>query len=210
MEHSVLKLLKADFFIVLKWFITAFLLVGALFLYFKIVLGLWVNITSGMLYFQLLFIYQLSMADVTSNIPTYISMSCSRKNVNKALWIRWGYLFLLNEAVFTAGMLTASGNFPRFVFLLQTGSFLFMLGIGTIISIVRYYNKWLSMLVAVLFGAAVGIFTFCVIGDLGSTLLGLSEEIGILPYAGILLFGVVIFLAAAVVRNRYLKKLVVM
>ena len=156
--NRIVRILRADMRITLQIVLKAFLFAMIFFVYFKILNAQNIQPSLILILGQTMLIYMLNMMDVSQNVPTYIAMGCTRKNVAAAIWARWILLFVavivLNIVVFYC---FSPDELTVKTIIAQAGGFLFVLGLNCISSVISNYNRVAGVLVGCLVSMVIGI-----------------------------------------------------
>lgn len=158
---KVFRIMKADFRSTASVYLRSLMMVAFFFIYFRIFCGgTFINLGMLLIWSQAIMIYMLSMQDISNSIPTYIGMGCTRKSVSIAIWIRWFLLLMISIGIYA---LVCAILYPEMLtiklFITQISTFMMMLGLNSVIMVIRDTNQWIGVVFGCLMAGGIGIGT---------------------------------------------------
>ena len=158
---KVFRIMKADFRSTASVYLRSLMMVAFFFIYFRIFCGgTFINLGMLLIWSQAIMIYMLSKQDISNSIPTYIGMGCTRKSVSIAIWIRWFLLLMISIGIYA---LVCAILYPEMLtiklFITQISTFMMMLGLNSVIMVIRDTNQWIGVVFGCLMATGIGIGT---------------------------------------------------
>lgn len=158
---KVFRIMKADFRSTASVYLRSLMMVAFFFIYFRIFCGgTFINLGMLLIWSQAIMIYMLAMQDISNSIPTYIGMGCTRKSVSIAIWIRWFLLLMISIGIYA---LVCAILYPEMLtiklFITQISTFMMMLGLNSVIMVIRDTNQWIGVVFGCLMAGGIGIGT---------------------------------------------------
>lgn len=172
-----------------------------LFIYFYLIGNRTFSLSGLLMFGQMFLVYMICNRDISQTLPTYISMSCTRKNITVVIVIRWIVVF------FTVVLLNTLIWFFQYPELLSVkmyitliSSFLLILGLCAVFVIVHYYNHFVGLLFNFTFAVLVGIGSYLFVSAdgsasvMGDAINGLSNG----SVSGFLIAALIVFVGGSI------------